>query len=68
MTKQKWYVFDEWDCIESAATATEAASIAQRLADNGFTGVEIRLLTLAEFNAYCQGGQAALNKLRDCVK
>lgn len=64
MDKQKWYVFDEYDCFGSADTAAEAASIAQELADDEFTGVEIRCFTLAEFNAYCRGGQAALDKLR----
>lgn len=68
MAKQKWYVFDEWDCVDSADTAAEAASMAQRLSDNEFTGVEIRLLTLEEFHTYCQGGQQALDKLRDSVK
>lgn len=67
MANKKWYVFDEWDCIEHADTAAEAASIAQGLADNGFTGVEIRLFTAGEFNAYCQGGQQALDKLRAVV-
>ena len=68
MAKQRWYVFDEWDCIESADTAAEAASIAQHLADTGFTGVEIRLFTLEEFYTYCQGGAVALQNLRDSVK
>ena len=65
---KKWYVFDEFDCFETCDTVAEAAEVAGSLAWNGFTGIEIRQFSLAEFMAYCKGGERELNRLRSEAK
>lgn len=65
---KKWYVFDEFDCFDHCDTAEEAAVVARELVENDFTRVEIRHFTLAEFMAYCRGGDRELNRLRSEAK
>lgn len=65
---KNWYVFDEFDCFKTCATVTEAAEAAGQLVWNGFTGIEIRQFTRAEFMAYCAGGEKELKKVRTAAK
>ena len=61
---KKWFVFDKYDCFGSFARACDAGKFAEELAADGFHGVEIRHFTAEEFEAYCQGGETALEALR----
>jgi Ser/Thr protein kinase RdoA (MazF antagonist) len=62
--KKKWYVFDIADCFSEFDSAGEAAESAAQMAADGYNGIEIRHFTTAEFEAYCDGGEAALKKVR----
>jgi hypothetical protein len=52
----KWYVFDEFDCIDEYNSQQDAIDSARKLGEMGFEKIEIRHMSLAEFNQYCMTG------------
>ena len=54
---KKWYVFDQYDCINEFNSVAGAAELALDLSKEGHTGIHIAFMTQKEFLGYCSTGK-----------